>query len=425
MTGVMPKPENHVPASDHRSAIVVGGGVIGTTTALALQRAGWAVTLIEAEDIPRAASWGNAGHIATEQAEPIASPAMVRGFAKRLFFRGGALALPPREIATWLPFSLRLLKAARPARYERAHEALAGLLAQAMPAWQRHVAALGAPDLLRAHGHVVLWETPESAARGLANWQAADTGTARFRSLTEAELQDWRAQIRAPIAGGIRFEGSGQIADPTRLAETTSARFVDDGGTRIVARVASVGDGEVRLTDNRRMTADQIVVTAGVASAALLRPFGLKAPIIAERGYHLQTGPDVDWPADLPPVVFEDRSMIVTRFAGGLRAASIVEFARAQAKPDPAKWNRLRQHIAALGLPIGEDAKPWMGARPTLPDYLPAIGRVPGAKGVSYAFGHNHLGLTLAPITGELVAAMLAGKSPPFPTSPFELQRFR
>ncbi len=225
---------------------------------------------------------------------------MVRGFAKRLFFRGGALALPPREIATWLPFSLRLLKAARPARYERSHQALAALLAQAMPAWQRHVAALGVPDLLRPDGHVVLWETPESAARGLANWQAADTGTARFRPLTEAELQDWRTRVRAPIAGGIRFEGSGQIADPTRLAETTTARFLADGGTRLIARVEAISDGEVRLTDHRRLTADQIVVTAGVASAALLRPFGLKAPIIAERGYHLQTGPTSTGPPTCP-----------------------------------------------------------------------------------------------------------------------------
>ena len=168
-----------------------------------------------------------------------------------------------------------------------------------------------------------------------------------------------------------------------------------------------------------------LVVTAGVASADLLRPFGVKAPIIAERGYHLQTGPEVDWPADLPPVVFEDRSMIVTRFAGGLRAASIVEFARAHAKPDHAKWNRLRHHIAALGLPIGEDAKPWMGARPTLPDYLPAIGRVRGVRGVSYAFGHNHLGLTLAPITGELVAGLLGGDATMVPLGSFSLERFR
>ena len=77
-----------------------------------------------------------------------------------------------------------------------------------------------------------------------------------------------------------------------------------------------------------------------------------------------------------------------------------------------------------LGLPIGEDAKPWMGARPTLPDYLPAIGRVPGVRGVSYAFGHNHLGLTLAPITGELVAGMLEGDATAVSLTPFGLERF-
>ncbi|MBN3538106.1 FAD-binding oxidoreductase [Sphingomonas pseudosanguinis] len=420
----MPKPENASPSMSDRTALIIGGGVVGMTTALMLQRRGWTVTLVEAEENPRAASWGNAGHIATEQAEPIASPKMVRGFAGRLFCRGGALALPPREIGTWLPFALRLLGAARADRYARAHTALAALLAEAMPAWRRHVAALDTPGLLREDGHVVLWETPESAACGLAGWQAADTGTARFRALTEAELAQWQSRIASPIAGGIRFEGSGQIADPTQLADIARTRFLADGGTLLTGRVAAIGDGEVRLTDDRRLSAREIVVTAGVASATLLRPFGLKAPIIAERGYHLQTGPQVDWPADLPPVVFEDRSMIVTRFAGGLRAASIVEFARAKARPDPAKWNRLRHHIAALGLPIGEDAKPWMGARPTLPDYLPAIGRVPGVRGVSYAFGHNHLGLTLAPITGELVAGMLEGDATAVSLTPFGLERF-
>jgi D-amino-acid dehydrogenase len=133
---------------------------------------------------------------------------------------------------------------------------------------------------------------------------------------------------------------------------------------------------------------------------------------------------DHRWP-DLPPVVFEDRSMIVTRFESGLRAASFVEFSSPDAPPDRRKWQRLRQHIEALGLPCNEPAREWMGARPTLPDYLPAIGRLPDAPNILYAFGHQHLGLTLAAITGELVAQLATQSPTAVSLSAFDIQRFR
>ncbi|WP_342657343.1 FAD-binding oxidoreductase [Sphingomonas sp. NY01] len=403
-----------------RTILVIGGGVIGLSCALALQRLGSAVTLIEASSEARAASWGNAGHIATEQTEPIASPRMVRTAAKRLFLRGGALALPPGQIAHWLPFALRLARAASPARFARGRTALSGLLAEAMPAWRRYVDVIGTPDLLREDGHIVVWETPETAAAGLAAWRAADIGTTRFAPLDGSELDALRQRIAAPLAGGIRFTGSGQVADPGRLARTARAAFLSAGGSERIATVTAVDAASATLADGTRLTADRVVLAAGTGSAALLRPHGLKVPIIAERGYHLQSPPGVDWPADLPPVVFEDRSMIVTRFESGLRAASFVEFAGVSAAPDPRKWARLHRHAAALGLPM-TGAQPWMGARPTLPDYLPAIGT---AAGILCAFGHNHLGLTLAPITAEAIAALAMGETPPVDLSRFTPDRF-
>lgn len=116
--------------------------------------------------------------------------------------------------------------------------------------------------------------------------------------------------------------------------------------------------------------------------------------------------------------------MIITRFAGGLRAASFVEFAARAAPPDPTKWATLRSHVAELGLPFDLPGKPWMGARPTLPDYLPAIGRSARARNLLYAFGHQHLGLTLAAVTGELVAALATGKPSPIDLAPFDPARF-
>ena len=91
---------------------------------------------------------------------------------------------------------------------------------------------------------------------------------------------------------------------------------------------------------------------------------------------------------------------------------------------DPRKWERLRSHVAALGLSFALPGAEWMGARPTLPDYLPAIGRSDRAANLFYAFGHQHLGLTLAATTGDAVAALVAGDTPPFDLAPFDLKRF-
>ncbi len=150
---------------------------------------------------------------------------------------------------------------------------------------------------------------------------------------------------------------------------------------------------------------------------------GHRAPLIAERGYHVRAPAD-RWPAQLPPLVFEDRSMIVTRYAECVQAASFVEFGSPDAPPDPRKWQRLERHVAELGLPLRGPFARWMGARPTLPDYLPAIGRSRRVPNLLYAFGHQHLGLTLAPVTAEIVSALVRGGPVPVDLAPFAVERF-
>jgi D-amino-acid dehydrogenase len=116
--------------------------------------------------------------------------------------------------------------------------------------------------------------------------------------------------------------------------------------------------------------------------------------------------------------------MILTRFASALRACSFVELADVDAPADPRKWKRLRKHVAELGLPFGDAPSQWMGARPTLPDYVPAIGRSDRAPNLIYAFGHQHLGLTLGPLTGDIVLALALGAEPPVSLLPFNVERF-
>jgi D-amino-acid dehydrogenase len=408
-------------------ALVIGGGLIGTACALNLLGRGVHASIIDPVAIRRAASWGNAGHIAVEQVEPLASIATLRSLPRRIFSRGGAVALPARDVGAWLPFSLRLLAASRPHRFQAGKAALSEALAAALPAWRRLAAGVGASQLLREQGHFIVWETPESAAAGRAACLAADTGTASVRDVTGEEMDLLSGLIRRRPAGAVRFIGSGQIADLGELADTLSAEVERLGGEQICAaarRLKQVsGHVAVELDDGRTLEANSIVVAAGVASRSLLEPLGYSVPIIAERGYHIQSS-ETDWPEDFPPVVFEDRSTIATRFRSGLRLASFVEFSRSDSPPDPRKWARLRHHASALGLSFEEPVAEWVGARPTLPDYLPAIGRSRRASNLYYAFGHQHLGLTLAAVTGEAVAGLIAGEPPALDLSRFDLERF-
>lgn len=401
---------------------IVGGGIIGLNTALELQGRGHSVTVYERDTGGSiAASYGNAGHIATEQVEPLASQAAIRSAWSRLFMRGGALSLPLGGMSKWLPFSLRMMKAARPDSFVRGKAALSQLIHEALPAWRRRLGDIGAVDLLREDGHFVVWETPATAAAGLKAWRNTDTGPARFREADTEELAALKGLTTVPIAGAIRFEGTAQIADPRRLLDTLAMRFVERGG-RIVPEAAT----DLRIEDSRvgvgAASPDAVVVCAGVWSKPLMEGLGYKVPMVAERGYHLQSAWPA-WPQGMPPVVFEDRSMIVTRFESGVRAASFVEFNRTDAPPDGRKWQRLEGHIRDLGLPFGDPAKAarWMGARPTLPDYLPAIGQIKGLP-VYYAFGHQHLGLTLAAVTAERVGAMIDQGIVP---AEFDLSRFQ
>ena len=154
-----------------------------------------------------------------------------------------------------------------------------------------------------------------------------------------------------------------------------------------------------------------------------MRGLGLTAPVIGERGYSVQST-EHGWDDSLPPTVFEEHSMVVSRFTSGLRASSFVEFGSPDAPGDPRKWQALERHLAGLGISFSPEPDRWVGPRPTLPDYLPAIGRLECDPRILYAFGHQHLGLTLSAITAELTAALAEGLDPAIDLSPFRIERF-
>ena len=406
--------------------LVIGGGVVGKASALALRRAGETVSLLDPQSPSRPASYGNAGHIAVEQVEPLASPAALASAVGRLFPLGGALDFRLADVAAWGPWALRFIKASTPQGAAHGKQALSGLLREALPAWRRLAASLDRPDLLIERGHLIAWETEDAARAGQETWRVADIGQAKLYPLSETLARRLRQSVDAPIAGGVEFENTGQVRDPALVLRLLDEAFDALGGERLIGRATGLqqvdGRVEVLLEDGRLLAPDRVLMAGGVGSGVLMRGLGHVAPVIAERGYHLEGGAG-PW-GDLPPVVFEGRSLILTRFEDRLRAASFVEFGHESSPPDPRKWARLRRHLAELGVRMDGPVTEWMGARPTLPDYLPAIGVSRRAGNLYYAFGHQHLGLTLAAVTGELVATLMGGATPAVDLTPFDLDRF-
>ncbi len=407
-----------------KTIALAGGGAVGRVCALRLREAGAEVIVFDPGKDPLPAWYGNAGHLCIEQPEPWANWSNIGRAPKKLFLFGGPLDFIPKDIDRWLPWSLKFVGAAF--RFNDGVHALLPPLTRARPAWEALLSDIGRPDLLHGGGHFIVWDADETAEDGYRRYANAETGTANPQPATAAEIERLETMLGRRIGGAIRFQNTAHVIGPGIVGAALDQALDAAGIVRrfeYVERV-DVEDGRATLVlpNGETVRPDLALVTAGIWSRGLMESAGHKTPLIAERGYHVQTQ-DHDWPDDMPPVLFEDRHVICTLFETGLRATSYSEFGRASSPADPRKWDRLEHWLEVLDVPARGPFDRWMGSRPTFPDYLPAIGRSHRAQNLLYAFGHSHLGLTMSAVTAEYVLSLAKGE-PPAEIAPFDLRRF-
>jgi len=411
--------------SEQGTIAVIGAGVIGAAVALALAREGRRVLLLD-RALPgiAGASFGNVGHIAAELVQPLPSPGLLFGFWRQLFRFGGALDLPPRQVRRMLPWIGRFAAAAFRRDENTPH--LAPLVLPAADHWSRWLDGIGRSDLLRRNGHYEVDFGTQGRAVMAAQAHSMEKLGIRTREVSAAELLPLQQAAHANAAAGLWFEDSAHVVDPLEAVRAFAAAAAAHGAAFLQADVRALhlrGSMIEIQSDRAPVTVSGVVVCAGMGSRALLAPHGVHAPLQSIRGYHIEL------PGQAPfldaPVVYTRQHTLVTPMAGRLRASSYMEFADASAPADPRKPARLRRTVQALGFSCESDGPSWVGARPVLPDYLPGIGRASSVPTkLYYAIGHQHIGLTLAPITAELIADLVAERTPRLPIAAFDLQRF-
>lgn len=411
-------------------ATIIGAGIIGTSTAAFLQRAGYRVTVIDPLPPGEGCSFGNAGGLAFAEVVPTIHPRILLKIPGWLMDPLGPLTIRWSYLPKALPWFLAAGRNAMPDRVKAITEARANLGLRAMSDFETLLKAAGTADLITYQDTLRLYDNEQQFAAEAAERATKKAYGYEMKRFSGDEVRDMEPAISAHIHCGAFYGGWYFVKNPERVVKSIAAEIVRNGGSIILDQVAAIetADGkatQLKLKSGTAQTIDRLVICAGAYSHLLAKQLGDRVLLEAERGYHM-TLPNSG--------VTLSRSLTYARTPGaatpmemGLRLAGSDEFAGLDAEPNYARADALWTHFKAVLPQLREpDATTtrWMGRRPGTPDSLPVVSRASHFSNVWYGFGHGHMGLTWGPSTGRLLSELMTGARSNIDLSPFRVGRF-
>src|ERR1700731_3817638 len=420
-----------MPAIGAKRVGVIGAGMVGVCTASWLQRDGHSVFLIEAAQPGHGASFCNAGCFNGSSVTPVSMPGVVFNVPRWLFDPLGPLSLRWSYLPVIAPWLVRFIRAGTPEKVRAQARALRPLVGPTLEVLQPLVSAAGAEDLVHRLGHLYVYRSAEGAEKDRLAWDLRRQNGVEIDEFDADELRQLEPALSREYARGVLVRENGHTSNPLALVERLVEHFVRSGGALVQARAHGFRLEGGRLTAIQTNTGDlaaaAALVCAGAYSKPLAAALGDKVPLETERGYHLM----IRDPEAMPriPTADADGKFVATPMDTGLRFAGTVELAGLDAPPD---WRRAqfllaqgRRMLPGLATEHAEERiSVWMGHRPAMPDSLPVIGASHASPDVIYAFGHGHVGMTAAPMTGKIVADLIAGRPASIDIAPFAAARF-
>ncbi len=407
--------------------IVIGAGVIGAASALALQRNGHNVILVDKVEPCSGASFGNAGAIVNGSCVPTATPNILFDVISMFGQKHSPLSIKLSYLHKAFPWLLRFILQGRSSKFNQNAAHLYALSKHAVSSWRLLTDKMALSSLFRESGWLKVYESENTFSKTSLSRELFDKMGTKYELLDADGIRELEPNLSPIYKHGFYQKDCLSVINPQRLVDGMVKQLVAHGG-----QYHQFGVEEIKLEGNKvslkgingSISVNKVVIATGAWSHHLAKQLGDNIPLDTERGYHMML-PSSSANLLNRPVVNGESSFVLSPMEAGLRMTSQVELAGLKAEPN---YNRMRclLPLAKTMLPKLElrEESVWMGFRPSLPDSLPVIGYSSRSNSVLYAFGHQHLGMTLGAVTGLLVSDMLSGSVPRVDIEPYRATRF-
>ena len=404
---------------------VIGAGIIGVCIAHFLRKNGHEVILYDQYKPGTQTSFGNAGLFAKHECVTANSPQLWKNLPSMLLSKNSPLVIDWFYVLTHLPWVIRFLRNCTHARAERIAQSLSSFSSHAGLAYEEIFNEVDVSEYIVHKEPMYLYDSKESFEKDRYAFNLRKKHNVHFDIISKEDIAKMEPSLEPIYYRGIVFRGENFTRSPIQITQKIFDHFMNNGGHFLLTKVDSIfrnGDSLFLKCKEQEHQVDKIVIAAGVWSNILARTIGDNFPLDTERGYH---------------IIFENNDSLLSRSVGwaktgfymtpmkdGIRAAGTVEIPGLN-KPMNKKMLTMIETTARSILPqLGKVKSQWMGFRPTLPDSLPVIGESQKCKNVYYAFGHQHLGLSLAAVTGKIIDSLIDNKRSNIKINQFNPYRF-
>lgn len=402
--------------------IVLGAGMVGVSTALALQDRGHWVCLVDRRVPGRETSYGNAGIIQREAVLPYPFPRKWQSVLRVATRRGNDVNYHANALPSLASALTRYWHASEPERYAEAVAAYSAVIRHCIDEHAPLIKRADAQDLIQKNGYLKAFRTQK--AFDVAAREASETAIAHGLDcmlLNGTELAADEPALQTKMAGAIHWKEPWTVSDPGELVARYARLFRLEGGT------FATGDAETLVptesgwkvnTAGGPVEAEHVVVALGPWSVKLTTRLGYRLPLFVKRGYHRHYSGGATLSK---PVLDMESGFLLAPMRLGLRLTTGAEFAVHESAPTPTQLSKaelIARELIELGEPV--EAEPWMGARPCVADMRPVVGRASRHRNLWFHFGHGHQGFTLGPATARLLAELFGGTQPYVAPAPYD-----